>query len=42
MIRQGQRNHLLYYRSLLNQFLVDMHAKIETERLNFVRNNKKV
>lgn len=40
MERDGQQNYLLLYRSLLNQFLVDMYAKIETERLNFVRNNQ--
>ena len=41
MARQGQRNHLFWYRSLFNQFLVDMYAKIETERLNFIRYNQR-
>lgn len=40
MIRQTEINHLLYYRSLFNQYLVDMYAKIETERLNFIKNNQ--
>ncbi|VVC31228.1 Helitron helicase-like domain, partial [Cinara cedri] len=40
MIRQTEINHLLYLRSLFNQYLVDMYAKIETERLNFIKNNQ--
>lgn len=40
MERPGQENYILMYRSLLNQFLVDMYAKVETERLNFIRNNQ--
>jgi len=40
MERQGQNNYMLLYRNLLNQFLVDMYAKIETERLNFIRHNQ--
>lgn len=40
MDRLNQVNYLLYYRSLLNQFLVDMWAKIETERLNYLRFNQ--
>ena len=40
MIRQTEINHLLYFRSLFNQYLVDMYAKIETERLNFIKNNQ--
>ena len=40
MERQGQDNHIVMYRSLFNQFLVDMYAKIETERLNFLRHNQ--
>ncbi|XP_053595510.1 uncharacterized protein LOC128667831 [Microplitis demolitor] len=38
MARNGEENHLLLFRTLLNQFLVDMYAKIETERLNWIRN----
>ncbi|XP_073827769.1 uncharacterized protein [Musca autumnalis] len=41
MLRNDQQNHILYYRSLLNQYLVDMYAKIETERLNYIRNHQK-
>ncbi|XP_030762655.1 uncharacterized protein LOC115887381 [Sitophilus oryzae] len=40
MIRQGEHNHLMYFRSLFSQFLADMYAKIETERLNYIRNNQ--
>lgn len=40
MEKQGQNNYMLLYRNLLNQFLVDMYAKIETERLNFIRHNQ--
>ncbi|XP_008482471.2 uncharacterized protein LOC103519163 [Diaphorina citri] len=40
MERASQFNYLLLCRSLLNQFLVDMYAKIETERLNFIRHNQ--
>jgi len=40
MKRKDNNNSLLYYRQLLNQFLVDMYAKIESERLNFIRHNQ--
>uniref|UniRef100_A0A8D9E7B6 OTU domain-containing protein n=1 Tax=Cacopsylla melanoneura TaxID=428564 RepID=A0A8D9E7B6_9HEMI len=40
MERQNTENMLLLFRGLLNQFLVDMYAKIETERLNFIRCNQ--
>ena len=40
MVRQGEVNHLLLFRSLLSQFLVDMYAKIESERLSFIKNNQ--
>ncbi|XP_024892751.1 uncharacterized protein LOC112467995 [Temnothorax curvispinosus] len=40
MVREGEVNHLVYFRSLFSQFLVDMYAKIETERLNYIRNNQ--
>ena len=40
MIRQGETNHLVYFRSLFSQFLVDMYAKIETERLTYIRKNQ--
>ena len=41
MFRQHQYNHLHYFRQLLNQYLVDMYAKIETERLMFIKMNQK-
>ena len=34
-------NYLLNYGDLLNVFVVDMYAKIETERLLFIRLNQK-
>ncbi|CAH0393878.1 unnamed protein product [Bemisia tabaci] len=40
MTREKQSNRLFYCRDLMNQYLVDMYAKIETERLNFIRNNQ--
>ncbi|XP_060858512.1 uncharacterized protein LOC132935889 [Metopolophium dirhodum] len=40
MVRKEQDNHLLRYGPLFNQYLVDMYAKIETERLNFIRNHQ--
>ncbi|XP_054260248.1 uncharacterized protein LOC128984903 [Macrosteles quadrilineatus] len=41
MVLSEEINYLHYFRGLLNQFMVDMYAKIETERLNFIRNNQK-
>lgn len=40
MIRKNNSNYLHYFRQLLNQYLVDMYAKIETELLNYIRYNK--
>ncbi|XP_076290998.1 uncharacterized protein LOC143214169 [Lasioglossum baleicum] len=40
MIRQNEFNPLIYYRQLTNQFWVDMYAKIETERLTYLRTNQ--
>lgn len=40
MVRKNDFNFLLRSGSLLSQFLVDMFAKIETERLNYIRNNQ--
>ncbi|XP_016971963.2 uncharacterized protein LOC108039455 [Drosophila rhopaloa] len=37
MIRLDVDNHLLRYRSLFQQYCVDMYVKVETERLNFIR-----
>ncbi|GFQ98607.1 ATP-dependent DNA helicase [Trichonephila clavata] len=41
MEHDGEVCHLLLFRNLLNQFLVDMFSKIESERLNWIRHNKK-
>lgn len=38
--RDGKECSLLLFRNLLNQFLVDMFAKIEAERLYYFRHNK--
>uniref|UniRef100_A0A8D8YMS1 ATP-dependent DNA helicase n=2 Tax=Cacopsylla melanoneura TaxID=428564 RepID=A0A8D8YMS1_9HEMI len=41
MVRGGDNsNHLLFFGPLLSQFLVDMYAKMETERLNYLRFNQ--
>lgn len=42
MIRRGEPyNHILKCRQLFHQFIVDMYAKIESERLLFLRLNQK-
>ncbi|UYV65707.1 hypothetical protein LAZ67_3005188 [Cordylochernes scorpioides] len=41
MARAGEFNLLLRYGMLTNQFWVDMYAKVETERLSFIRRNQK-
>lgn len=40
MIRANESNHILKCRALFHQFLVDMYAKIESERLLFIRLNQ--
>ncbi|GBM23061.1 hypothetical protein AVEN_114909-1 [Araneus ventricosus] len=40
MVRSTE-NRLLNYRQLLHQYLIDMYAKIEAERLLFTRLNQK-
>lgn len=40
MEREGSLNCILLFRGLLNQYLVDMYAKVETERLNYIRNHQ--
>ncbi|XP_039282934.1 uncharacterized protein LOC120351055 [Nilaparvata lugens] len=40
MIRMNEDNHILKFRQLFHQYLVDMYAKIETERLLFLRLNQ--
>ncbi|KAK3880245.1 hypothetical protein Pcinc_015250 [Petrolisthes cinctipes] len=41
MERENTFNHILRFKQVLSQFLVDMFAKIETERLLYVRLNQK-
>ncbi|XP_067939447.1 uncharacterized protein [Watersipora subatra] len=41
MIRNTGSNHLLRCRHLLHQFLTDMYAKIESERLAYIRHNQR-
>ena len=40
MIRAQQSNHILKCRQLFQQFIVDMYAKVESERLNYIRYNQ--
>lgn len=40
MIRSNQDNHILRYRELFHQYVVDMYVKIESERLRFIRHNQ--
>ncbi|CAK9806562.1 hypothetical protein ANTPLA_LOCUS4936 [Anthophora plagiata] len=40
MIRENEDNHILKCRQLFHQYIVDMYAKIETERLIFIRLNQ--
>ncbi|GFV98002.1 hypothetical protein TNCV_4447631 [Trichonephila clavipes] len=41
MLREKEYNHLHKYKQLFNQHLVDVYAKIEKERLIFIRTNQK-
>ncbi|RCN48933.1 hypothetical protein ANCCAN_05042 [Ancylostoma caninum] len=41
MIRDASTNHLLKCRQLFHQFIVDMYAKIESERLLYIRLNQR-
>ncbi|KIH53763.1 hypothetical protein ANCDUO_16097, partial [Ancylostoma duodenale] len=41
MIRDESSNHLLKCRQLFHQFIVDMYAKIESERLLYIRLNQR-
>ncbi|XP_031333941.1 uncharacterized protein LOC116163953 [Photinus pyralis] len=41
MIRENGDNHILKCRQLFHQYVVDMYAKIETERLLFIRLNQR-
>lgn len=40
MKRSNELNHLLLYQDLWSRFLVDMYAKVETEKLNYLRFNQ--
>lgn len=40
MIRTNTDNHILKCRHLYHQFVVDMYAKIESERLRYIRHNQ--
>ncbi|XP_040210356.1 uncharacterized protein LOC120941146 [Rana temporaria] len=40
MVRENEQNHILNCRQLFHQFIVDMYAKIESERLLFIRLNQ--
>lgn len=40
MIRENVDNHILKCRQLFHQYIVDMYAKIETERLLYIRLNQ--
>ncbi|XP_036321962.1 uncharacterized protein LOC118735980 [Rhagoletis pomonella] len=40
MVRPQEQNYILRCRKLYHQYIVDMYAKIGTERLNFVRFNQ--
>ena len=40
MVRNGEDSHILKCRRLFQQYVVDMYAKIETERLLYIRLNQ--
>ena len=40
MDRNDEYNHILNCRELFQQFIVEMYAKAETERLKFIRHNQ--
>lgn len=37
MVREGIRNPVLQFRNLFHQYVVDMYAKVESERLLYIR-----
>ncbi|QQP54619.1 Uncharacterized protein FKW44_007507 [Caligus rogercresseyi] len=41
MVRANSFNRLLRGRMLLHQYIVDMYAKVESERLNFIRHHQR-
>lgn len=40
MVREGVENPLVHFGALFSKYLVDKYAKIETERLNYIKNNQ--
>lgn len=40
MVRANEENHLMKYCKLFHQYAVDMYAKIESERLAYIRFNQ--
>ncbi|CAK1600883.1 unnamed protein product [Parnassius mnemosyne] len=40
MIKEGEDKYLVNYRALYSQYFVDEYAKIETERLNYIKNKQ--
>ena len=40
MIRQDEENYILKCRELFHQFVVDVYARIESERLLYIRLNQ--
>ncbi|KAF8771706.1 hypothetical protein HNY73_019086 [Argiope bruennichi] len=40
MVRLNQNNYILRYRQLFHQYIVDMYAKVKSERLQFIRYNQ--
>ncbi|GBM47192.1 hypothetical protein AVEN_271256-1 [Araneus ventricosus] len=40
MIRSGSSNHILLYRQLFHQYIVDMYAKIESEHILYIKLNQ--
>lgn len=41
MVRKDDFNHIYQFKQLFNQYLVDMYAKIESERLLYLRTHQK-
>ena len=41
MVRRNEDNLILRCRELFQQFIVDMYAKVENERLRYLRHNQK-
>ncbi|XP_063974291.1 uncharacterized protein LOC135160997 [Diachasmimorpha longicaudata] len=40
MVRRNQDNYILRFRQLFHQYIIDMFAKVESERLRFIRYNQ--